>query len=146
MMIILDTNVLSELIRSEPDKNVITWLDALPPSEIATTSITTAELWYGVAKLPSGRRKEVLTQRVRKLFNEYLPGRIEPFDNDCAERYAMVVTMREAAGRPISIPDAQIAAICRTAHATLATRNTKDFVGVGIELINPWTTAKSPGH
>lgn len=137
-MIVLDTNVLSELARSTPDEGVLRWLDALPADEFATTAITAAELWYGVARLPDGRRKSELANVIDALLNEDFLGRVEAFDVHAAARYAVVVAGRKTHGRPISTADAQIAAICHTRHATLATRNIKDFHDTGIELIDPW--------
>lgn len=137
-MIILDTIVVSELARQAPDPDVVAWVDALPTTEVATTSVTAAELLYGVARLPHGRRKTQLSDAVQGLLDEEFHGRIESFDRAAADRYAMVVTDREQLGRPISVADAQIAAICHTRGATLATRNNDDFTDTGIELVNPW--------
>jgi len=142
-VIILDTNVLSELTRHAPDAGVLAWLDFLPVDETATTAVTAAELLYGVTRLPDGRRRGSLTEAVHALINEDFRGRVEPFDADAAARYAVVVTARERFGRPISVADAQIAAICHTRHATLATRNTRDFEDTGIELVDPWTRPKA---
>ena len=137
-MILLDTNVLSELIRREPDEGVTRWLDSLDANAVATTAITAAELLYGVARLPTGRRKKRLSEAIHGLIEEDLDGRVEPFDVTAATHYADLVSDRESAGAPISIADAQIAAICRKLGATLATRNTRDFSGTGIELLDPW--------
>jgi len=137
-VIILDTNVLSELTRVSPDQNVISWLDGLDANDVGTTAVTAAELLYGVARLPAGARKTELTGAVAGLIEEDLEGRVLPFDVAAASHYAIVVSDREKAGRPIAIADAQIAAICRNLRATLATRNTKDFSGTGVDLVNPW--------
>ncbi|MGO9560499.1 MAG: type II toxin-antitoxin system VapC family toxin [Acidimicrobiales bacterium] len=137
-MILLDTNVLSELIRREPDEGVTRWLDSLDATTVATTAITAAELLHGVARLPTGRRKKRLSEAVRGLLEEDLDGRVEPFDATAATHYADLLSAREDAGRPISIADAQIAAICRKLGAALATRNTGDFEDTGIELLDPW--------
>ena len=137
-MIILDTNVISELARTNPEANVVAWLDSLPAADVATTAITAAELLYGVARLPDGRRRAALAETIAALISEDFRGRVEPFDNLAAEQYAAVVVGREKRGRPISMADAQIAAICRVHSATLATRNTGDFTDTGIDLINPW--------
>ena len=123
-MILLDTNVLSELIRPEPDSAVTEWLDSLDAATVATTAITAAELLYGVARLPTGRRKERLGEAIGELIEEDLDGRVEPFDAAAAGHYADLLSDRERAGAPISAADAQIAAICRKLGATLATRNT----------------------
>ncbi len=137
-MILLDTNVISELTRREPDPGVLAWIDGLAADEVWTTAITAAELLSGLARLPAGRRRNELTGAVEGLLREDLAGRIEPFDAETAGHYALLVAERIGAGQPISVPDAQIAAICRKRRATLATRNTRDFEGTGIDLVNPW--------
>ena len=137
-MIILDTNVISELARIDPEPNVVTWLDSLPATEIATTAITAAELMYGVARMPDGRRRAALAEIIDALLNEDFRDRVQPFDSQAANQYATVVVSREKLGRPVSMADAQIAAICRVHGATLATRNTGDFTDTGISLLNPW--------
>ncbi len=137
-MIILDTNVISELARQIPDTGVLAWLDSLEISEVATTAVTAAELRYGVARLPDGHRKRELTAVIRGILAEDFYGRVLPFDERASIRYADVVTGRERIGRPIGVADAQIAAICRDPGATLATRNTADFEETGIELVDPW--------
>jgi predicted nucleic acid-binding protein len=137
-VILLDTNVLSELIRREPDEGVKRWLDSLDAAAVATTAITAGELLYGVARLPAGRRKKQLSDAVCDLIEEDFDGRVEPFDATAATHYATLVSDREQAGRPISVADAQIAAICRKLGATLATRNTSDFMDTGIKLVDPW--------
>lgn len=137
-MIILDTNVISELARQVPDSGVLEWLDSLETSEVATTAITAAELRYGVARLPEGHRKRQLAVTVRGILTEDFHGRVLPFDERASVRYADIVTGRERSGRPIGVADAQIAAICRDLGAILATRNTPDFEETGIALIDPW--------
>jgi toxin FitB len=137
-VIVLDTNVVSELTRHTPAPGVLHWLDALAAAEVAITAITAAELLYGVAKLPGGRRKAELAAAVDGLLNDDFRGRVLSFGEPAARRYADLVNARELLGRPIGVADAQIAAICRTVDATLATRNTGDFEETGIELINPW--------
>ena len=137
-MIILDTNVISELIRGTPDPGVRAWANSLPSTQIATTAITAAELYYGVARLPAGQRRQQLAVAVSAMLNDALRGRVVAFDERAARRYADVVTGRAHAGRPIEVPDAQIAAICRELGAVLATRNIKDFTETGVELVDPW--------
>jgi toxin FitB len=137
-VIVLDTNVISELTRHVPEPGVISWLDSLAAAEVATTAITAAELLYGVARLPDGRRKTEVAAAVHGLLAEDFQGRVLSFDEFAARRYADIVTGRERIGKPVRMVDAQIAAICRTIDATLATRNTDDFEDAGIELINPW--------
>jgi toxin FitB len=137
-VILLDTNVLSELIRRDPDDGVLRWIDSLDATTIATTAITAAELLYGIARLPAGRRRDLLSEAAHRLVEEDLGGRVEPFDASSAAHYAALVSGRERDGRPISVADGQIAAICRNLGATLATRNTSDFEDTGIDLIDPW--------
>jgi toxin FitB len=144
-VIVLDTNVISELTRQVPEPAVISWLDSLPAEHVATTAITAAELLYGVARMPSGRRKAELAAAVNGLLGEDFRDRVLPFDDHAAARYAHIACGREKLGRPIGVADAQIAAICRTLDAALATRNTDDFSETGIELINPWKLGRSPG-
>jgi toxin FitB len=137
-VIVLDTNVISELTRQAPEPGVISWLDSLPAAEVATTAITAAELLYGVARLPSGHRKTELTAAVHGLLTDDFQGRVLSFGDRAAPQYADIVVGRERLGRPIGVAAAQIAAICRTLDASLATRTTNDFGETGIELINPW--------
>ncbi len=137
-MILLDTNVLSELIRREPDEGVVSWLDSLDAAEVTTTAITAAELLYGVARLPPGRRRQRLSEAIDGLIEEDFGGRVEPFDATAAAHYAELVNQRDTAGRPIGVADAQIAAIARKLGATLATRNIDDFKDTDIDLIDPW--------
>ncbi|CAG2134315.1 Toxin FitB [Cupriavidus yeoncheonensis] len=126
-MIILDTNVLSELMRAQADPSVIAWLDRQEPASIAITAVTVAELLYGIARLPDGRRIAGLQEAALQMLDEEFADRVLPFDEDAAVHDAALVSQRDRAGRPISMADAQIAAICRHHAATLATRSGKDF-------------------
>lgn len=137
-MIVLDTNVISELARKRPDPAVLAWLDAQPAERLATTAVTAGELCYGVARLPAGRRRRELTTTLRAVLEEDLAGRVMPFDLAAAGEFGDLVRDRDTAGRPISVSDAQIAAICRSRNATLATRNTADFEGTGVDVVTPW--------
>jgi len=139
-VIILDTNVLSELARQAPEPTVIAWLDRQDPADVCTTSITAAELFNGIARLPAGARKTRLAQSVGDLLEQDLASRVIAFGLEAARQYATVVSDRERSGRPIAAADGQIAAICRDLEATLATRNVKDFEDTGISLVNPWLT------
>ena len=134
-MIVLDTNVLSEPLRPHPDPHVIDWLGRCDGAAI--TSITAGELLVGVSRLPHGRRRATLERGVTSLLMSYA-GSVLPYDLSAAEAFAKVREMRDAVGRPVTIEDAMIAGICRDRGATLATRNVKDFEGVGVELVNPW--------
>jgi predicted nucleic acid-binding protein len=137
-VIVLDTNVISELARRVADVGVLTWLDSLEISDVATTGVTAAELRYGLARLPDGRRKRELTGVIRGILTEDFHGRVLPFDEGSSAQYANIVADRERIGRPIGVADAQIASICRYVGAVLATRNTPDFEETGVELVNPW--------
>ncbi|ATG53154.1 VapC toxin family PIN domain ribonuclease [Brachybacterium vulturis] len=138
-MIVLDTNVISEIFRPSPEVRVVDWLASLT-GDVAITSVTLAELLAGVRRLPDGRRKDELTRRIEVALEPYRGSRsVLPFDGSAAERYTDVLVARESAGAPISTADAQIAAICLTHGATCATRNVKDFAHTGIELVDPWS-------
>lgn len=138
-MIILDTNVISELLRSAPEPKVEQWLSAQDGLNVYLTSISEAELRYGLAIMENGKRRAALIDAVDRILREDLAGRILPFDSDAAQSYATIAAARRAAGRPISQADCQIASIAHTRGATVATRNTPDFEGCEIDLINPWT-------
>jgi predicted nucleic acid-binding protein len=137
-VIVLDTNVVSELMRQVPDDSVVRWVDRHPYGEVFTTVVTAAELAFGVARLPGGRRKALLESRVSALLTEDFEDQILPFDSVAAEHYAQIAAARENGGRPMSMADAQVAAICRRYAASLATRNVKDFADTGVEVLNPW--------
>jgi predicted nucleic acid-binding protein len=137
-MIVLDTNVLSEPLRPTPSATVLEWLRSQPNAALFTTTITEAELLYGIAISPHGKRRRLLESGVAQIFAERMTGRILPFDSAAAREYADLVAARRFAGRPISETDARIAAIARSRGAELATRNVADFAGCGLEVINPW--------
>ncbi|MFY0990144.1 type II toxin-antitoxin system VapC family toxin [Halomonas sp. C05BenzN] len=137
-MIVLDTNVLSELMRPVPEPCVVDWLDAQETATVAITAITVAEILYGIERLPDGRRKRSLMASSAAMFDEDFAGRILAFDGEAAMRYAERVAASEQAGRAVQMADAQIAAICLRHEATLASRNVKDFIGLDVPLINPW--------
>jgi predicted nucleic acid-binding protein len=136
-MIVFDTNVVSELMRTTPDETVLRWYEIHRPKGLYTTAITLAEIRLGIERLPNGRRKDKLNEGVREVFTKYVDA-IVPFDGHAAVVYAEIAAGRERAGRPVDQSAAMIAAICRLVDATLATRNTKDFVDTGINLVNPW--------
>ena len=137
-MILLDTNVLSELMRREPAATVIQWMAAEPATSFCTTSITQAEVLHGIMLLPPGRRRTAFEKAAEEMFREDFAGRILPFGSDAAESYARIAADRRRAGRPISHFDAQIAAIARSNGAAVATRNALDFDGCGVKVVNPW--------
>lgn len=136
-MIILDTNVVSELMRSEPAPQVATWVRARDKRELCTTTITLAEIRYGIARLPEGRRKQVLLDAADDIFRSFSK-QVLPIDEDAAEHYAIIASTRERAGKPIPGFDALIAAVCRSHSAALATRNGSHFDATGIEVVDPW--------
>jgi len=140
-VIVLDTNVVSELMRMAPEPRVATWVDRFSASDVLVTAVTAAELMYGVARLPDGRRKRELRLKVEGLLSEDFQDQILPFDAPAATHYAEIVAFRERTGRPISMADAQIAAICRNWSAGLATRNVDDFANTGVDAVNPWGPA-----
>jgi predicted nucleic acid-binding protein len=137
-MIILDTNVLSELMRPAPAASVVRWVAVQPATSIYTTSITQAEILHGVMLLPAGRRRNTLEAAAKALFDQDLGGRVLPFGSDAALPYARIAAERRRSGRPISQFDAQIAAIAHSAGAAIATRNVADYVATGVKIINPW--------
>lgn len=137
-MIVLDTNVLSELARPTPSQAVIEWVDARDSSDLVITALTAAEVRAGVALLPEGRRKRDVGVRMESLLTETFAGYVLAFDIDSSAHYADILAARRRAGRPISAFDAQIAAVCHQHAAALATGSTADFTETGIQLINPW--------
>jgi toxin FitB len=137
-MIILDTNVLSEMMRPQRDRTSMTWILAEDPAQLFTTAVAQAEILFGLALLPQGRRRTLLAGAVRQMFAEDFAERTLPFDSAAAEEYAALAAQRRGLGRPIAPFDAQIAAIARSRNAILATRNIKDFGDCDVRLVNPW--------
>ena len=140
-MILLDTNILSELMRAAPEAAVEQWLAGQPAASVFISAITEAELRYGLALMPPGKRRSALAVEIENMLGEDFSGRILPFDSPAAVAFAEIAAERRQAGRPISQADAQIAAIARSRGAALATRNVPDFEGCGVEIINPWSSA-----
>jgi predicted nucleic acid-binding protein len=138
-MIVLDTNVLSELMRPKPSPAVVGWVASQPSSSLHTTSITQAEILHGILLLPAGRRRVALEAAALAMFAEDFADRILGFGSDAAAPYARMAADRRRAGRPISHFDAQIAAIAATAGAAIATRNVADFAGLGLKVVDPWS-------
>ncbi len=137
-MIVLDTNVVSELMRLGPDSMVVAWVDRQRADDVWLSAVTLAELLYGVGRLPAGRRKTELASQLDAMVADDFDHRVLAFDATAAAHYADIVVVRECAGRPISAADAQIAAICRSHAAALATRNVDDFRDTGVTIVNPW--------
>jgi hypothetical protein len=137
-VIILDTNVLSELMRADPATSVVEWVASQPASRLFMTAVTQGEILYGIGLLPKGKRRDRIANAAKAMFAEDFNDRILAFNSDAAASYADISVARRRKGRPISQFDAQIAAIARSSGAAVATRNVVDFEGCGIELINPW--------
>ncbi len=137
-MIILDTNVLSEVMKPAPDAEVLAWMAAQPAANLYTTSVTQAEILHGLTLLPAGRRRRALEVAATSMFTEDFEGRILGFGTEAALPYARIASDRRRAGRPISHFDAQIAAIACSAGAAIATCNRTDFEGCGVKLVDPW--------
>ena len=137
-MIVLDTNVLSEIVRPVPAAEVLRWVAGHPSSMLYTTTITQAEILYGLELMPKGKRRAALEFALTAMFEEDFEDRILPFDSDAARAFAQVAVSRRAAGFAVAQMDAQIAAIARSRGAKLATRNIQDFEHCGVTLENPW--------
>jgi predicted nucleic acid-binding protein len=137
-MIILDTNVLSEVMKPSPAAEVLAWLATQRAASVYTTSITQAEILHGLMLLPPGRRRRGLEEAATSMFAEDFGGRIIGFGTEAAAPYALIASRRRRAGRPISHFDAQIAAIALSSGAAIATRNVTDFEGCGVTLVDPW--------
>jgi predicted nucleic acid-binding protein len=137
-VIVLDTNVVSELMRHAPLEAVLVWVDSRDSAELAITAVTAAELRAGVACLPRGRRRTAVASAVDALLDDTLAGRVLPFEAESAAYYGEILALRRRAGAPIEPLDAQIAAICLQHGSALATRNTRDFTGFGLTLLDPW--------
>jgi predicted nucleic acid-binding protein len=137
-VIVLDTNVLSEALRPSPAQKVMEWMRSEAIGALFTTTITEAELLFGVALLPEGGRRDSLQAAVIRVLEERFVGRILAFNSAAAREYADIAASRRRIGRPISEPDARIAAIARSRGASVATRNVANFAECGLQLINPW--------
>lgn len=140
-MIVLDTNVVSELMRPSPAPAVEQWVATRPAASLFFSAVGEAELRYGVAILAAGRRRAALASAIEAMLREDFAGRVLPFDSAAARTYAEIAASRRATGRPVAQADAQIAAIARSRGMALATRNVRDFEGMGIELLDPWADA-----
>jgi predicted nucleic acid-binding protein len=137
-MIILDTNVISALMRSQPDNAAVTWLDRQAAESIWTTSITVFEIRFGIEVLLPGRRRKLLEDLFEKSLVEDFQDRILPFDQEAAREAAALAAQRQRDGRPVDLRDTQIAGIALARRATLATRNVRHFQGLDVEVIDPW--------
>ena len=137
-MFAIDTNVASKLMRPDPTPVVAAWIDDRDAQEMFLTAVTEAELLYGVAIMPAGRRRNVLEAAMTRWLDQGFRERILPFDSVAARAYAEIAADRRRAGRPIGEADCQIAAICRSRGAVLVTRNVRHFGGTGVDVVDPW--------
>jgi len=137
-MIILDTNVITELMKPAPSPEVVAWLNQQPAADLFLTAVTTGEISFGIEILPTGARKLGLERGLRKV-GEAFSGRILPFDDEAALSYGPLMARRRAIGRPLDFPDGQIAAIAQVRGFAVATRNVRDFEACGIEVIDPFS-------
>jgi predicted nucleic acid-binding protein len=138
-MIILDTNVLSALMRTVPDTAVVAWLDRQPAESVWITSITLFEEFFGLALVPTGRRRQMLEAAFGRLLTEDLENRVLDFDSAAATEAASLAASRQKSGRPVDLRDTQIAGIATARRATLATRNVRHFGDLKISIVDPWT-------
>lgn len=141
-MTILDTNVVSELMRSEPERTVLQWFDTALAEDLYVTTITMAEVLYGIELLAVGKRREALEAAAERLFGVVFADHILSFEQAAARAFSLISSSRRKGGKPISDFDAQIAAVARAHGATLATRDTDDFEGCVVRLVNPWEAQK----
>ena len=140
-MLVIDTNVASELMRPAPNPTVAAWIAGQDAEALFLTAVSEAELLYGVAIMPAGKRRNALVAAMREWLALGFGQRILPFDSAAARAYAEIAAGRRRVGRPISEADCQIAAISRSRGAVLVTRNVRDFEGTDVELVDPWTMA-----
>jgi toxin FitB len=138
-MIVLDTNVVSALMRSEPDPVVAEWLDGLPPESLWTTSVTVFEVRLGLEILTAGRRRLQLEEAFERMLEDDFENRVLSFDQAAARAAGWIAAERRRAGHTVEIRDLQIAGIVKVRKATLATRNTRHFEGCGLVLVDPWS-------
>jgi len=138
-MIILDTNVLSALMRTAPEAAVVAWLDRQPAESVWITSITLFEARFGLALLPTGRRRQTLEAAFARLLKEDLENRVLDFDSAAATEAASLAAERRKAGRPVDMRDTQIAGIALARRATLATRNARHFRDLKVPVVDPWS-------
>src|ERR1700687_3837605 len=138
-MIIIDTNVLSEALRPEPESVVLDWIANQPRASLFTTTVARGEILYGIRLLSEGKRRRGLWDAAKKIFDEDFTDQVLSFDSDAADMYAEIAASRRTAGKPISQFDAMIVAMARSRGASLATRNVKDFEDYGVDVVNPWT-------
>jgi predicted nucleic acid-binding protein len=139
-VIVLDTNVISELMRAKPHPAVLSWVAAQPRATLYTTSVNQTEILYGIAMLPAGRRRTALAAAAEAMFAEDLVDRVLPYDSAAAARYSEIVVARRRVGNPIEAFDALIAATALSVGAGVATRDIGGFDGCGLTIIDPWAS------
>ena len=137
-MVVLDTNVVSELMRPAPNPLIASWVAEQATSSLHLTAVTEAELRFGLSIMPSGKRRDGFAAGLERMLRTGFANRVLPFDSDAARAYAEIAAARRASGRPVSQSDCQIAAIVRSRGMTVATRNVGDFTDTGIDVIDPW--------
>ena len=138
-MLVVDTNVLPALMRPTPDPVIASWTGARVPSSLHLTAVSEAELRFGLAIMPPGRRRDGLAEGFERMLRTGFANRVLPFDSAVASAYAEIAAARRAAGRPIPEADCQVAAIARSRDMAVMTRNARNFVDAGIDVIDPWT-------
>ena len=143
MAMLLDTNVVSELMRRVPNPAVALWAAGQPLEDLFFSAVGEAELRYGAAILPAGQRQETLVSDIERMLSEAFGNRIQPFDSGAARAYADIAARHRSAGRPVAPADCQIAAIARSRSMAVATRNVRDFEDADIKVVDPWTAAES---
>jgi predicted nucleic acid-binding protein len=143
-MLLLDTNILSEIMRPEPDRKVADWIVRQPSDELFTAAICQAEILSGLAITPAGRRRAQLEQAARAMFDDDFEGRILPFDTEAASSFAELFTARRKAGRPGGTIDLMLTAIARVRGASVVTRTVAHFKGAGVAIVNPWNQVPGP--
>ena len=140
-MVVLDTNVVSELMRPAPDPTVEAWVAGPAAATLFCSAVGEAELLYGVAIMSAGQRRDALASEIEAMLREDFAGRVLPFDSEAARAYAEIAAARRADGRPVSQADVQIASIACSRGMAVATRNVRDFADMGIDIIDPWAGA-----
>ena len=143
MTVLLDTNVVSELMRKTPDPAVAMWAAGQPLESLFFSAVGEAELRYGAAVLPTGQRRETLVSDIERMLGEAFENRVLPFNSSAARAYANIAAKRRSAGRPVAPADCQIAAIARSRRMAVATRNVREFEDADVEIIDPWAAASS---
>jgi predicted nucleic acid-binding protein len=141
-MIVLDTNVISELWKVEPDSNVLTWIDAQMVETLYLSTITIAELRFGLAIMPDGKRRTIYQDRLEREVLPVFTGRVLSFDLDASQAYAQLMARAKEAGKAVGKADGYIAATAAARGLIVATRDTRPFEAAGLNVINPWNPSQ----